>query len=116
MTRARIDLGKKGEDLAQAYLCKKGYRLLERGYRCRLGETDLIMQDGDTIVFVEVRARSSARFGDPAESVNAVKQRKIVRMAQVYLKEHGLENAPVRFDVVAVLGGELRHIPDAFRT
>ena len=73
------------------------------------------MQDGDTIVFVEVRTRSSARFGDPAESVNALKQRKIVRMAQVYLQERGRENAPARFDVVAVLGREVRHIPDAFR-
>ena len=116
MSRARLDLGKKGEDMAQAYLQEKGYRLLERSYRCKFGEADLIMQQGNTVVFIEVKTRSSMRFGTPQEAVNARKQEKLARVAQSYLRERGLENAPARFDVVAVLGREVRHIPDAFRT
>src|SRR5208283_1960198 len=77
MSRAHLDLGKKGEEMAQAYLREKGYRLLERSYRCKLGEADLIMQDGDTIVFVEVKTRSSASFETPEQAVNARKQKKL---------------------------------------
>ena len=115
MSRERLDLGKKGEDMAQAYLCRQGYRLLERSYRCKLGEADLIMQNGNTIVFVEVKTRSSNLFGTPQEAVDARKQKKLVRVAQSYLQERRLGNVPSRFDVVAVTGDDIRHIPDAFR-
>lgn len=115
MSRERRELGRRGECLAEAHLGGKGYRLLERSYRCRLGEADLIMRDGDTVVFIEVKTRSSGSFGTPEEAVDARKQRKLVQVAQFYLRDRGLDDAPARFDVVAVADGEIRHIPDAFR-
>ncbi len=115
MSQARQNLGKKGEALAEAHLIDKGFQLLERCFRCRLGELDLVMQDGDTLVFVEVRTRHSSRFGSAAESIDQAKQKKLVRMAAFYLQGKRLQQVPVRFDVVAITGDKLEHIADAFR-
>lgn len=80
-----------------------------------MGQIDLVMQDGDTVVFVEVKNRSSSAFGRPEEAVDARKQRKLMKLAQFFLIDRRLKDPPVRFDVVAILEGQINHIPDAFR-
>ena len=103
MTHKRQDLGKDGEELACAELDARGYAILERRYRTRYGEIDVIARDGDTLVFVEVRRKSAADFGSAAESVTRDKQRRIIRMALDYLARAALvDRCPVRFDVVAI--------------
>jgi len=115
VTRARFEFGGKGERAAEDFLAGKGYRLLARSYRCKLGQIDLVMRDGDTIVFVEVKNRSSSVFGRPEEAVDGRKQRKLMRLAEAFLLHRRITDVPVRFDVVAILDGNIEHIPDAFR-
>ncbi len=98
----KISIGKKGEDEALRVLKKNGYRIIERNYRCRYGEVDLIARDGDTIVFVEVKTRGGDRFGPPQQSVDLRKQRHIISVSHTYLAHHALADCPVRFDVVSV--------------
>ena len=103
MTHRRQELGKDGEDLACAELEARGYAILERRYRTRYGEIDVVARDGDALVFVEVRRRSAGDYGFAAESVTRDKQRRIVRMALDYLARAELvDNCPVRLDVVAI--------------
>lgn len=102
MTIARQELGKIGEDLAAAALVARGYAILDRRYRTRHGEIDIVAEDRGTIVFVEVRARANAEFGRAAESLTPTKQRKVAAMAVDYLARHHLTNRPCRFDVVTV--------------
>jgi len=97
-----ISIGKKGEDEALKVLKKNGYRIIERNYRCRYGEVDIIAQDGDTMVFVEVKTRGSDRFGPPQQSVDLRKQRHIISVSQTYLAHRGPADCPVRFDVVSI--------------
>ena len=106
--------GAQGEANARALLIGKGLRILEMNYRRPTGEIDIIARRGGTVVFVEVKRRSSLRYGRPSEAVNRAKQLHILRTAQLYLQENRLEDAPVRFDVIEVLPGEIRHIEDAF--
>ena len=89
-------------------------RVLQMNFRRPTGEIDIIARQRRTIVFVEVKRRSSLRFGRPAEAVDRAKQGHILRTAALYLQENDLEDAPVRFDVVEVLPGEIRHIEGAF--
>jgi putative endonuclease len=98
----RISLGKAGEDRACRELERRGYAILARRYRTRLGEIDIVARDGPTIVFVEVKARTCARYGEPAEAVTLHKQAKVVAMAEDYLARRHLHGAPCRFDVVAI--------------
>jgi len=117
---ARKRLGTWGERLAEAHLTGKGIHILERGFRVRSGEIDLIGEERGEIVFVEVRTRSSARFGDPLETVRDAKRRRIVRAASCYLQSRGAWNRPCRFDLVAVRKGpsgsvEVEHVRDAFQ-
>lgn len=94
------------EQLAARWLRARGLQLIESNYHCRLGEIDLIMRDADTLVFVEVRYRSRNHFISPTTSVDARKQRKLVRAATVYLQHHGLtDRAPCRFDVLGIHRG-----------
>jgi putative endonuclease len=102
MSDARVALGKTGEDLACAELEKRGYAIIARRYRERGGEIDIVARDGETTVFVEVKARDSHEFGDAAEAVTAHKRRRIVRLATEYVTRHHLANCPCRFDVVAI--------------
>lgn len=102
MTYARQRLGLLGEDLARVELERLGYQILDRRYRSRYGEIDLIARDGPTVVFVEVKTKTDSRFGDPAEMVTAQKQRRLVSMAEEYASGHQLHATPCRFDVVAV--------------
>ena len=116
-TRAR---GIRGEALAVTYLKKKGYKIIERNYRCQWGEIDLIARDGKTLIFVEIKSRSSSDFGLPQDAVDRFKQEKLIQAAKAYLAEHHVqENIPARFDVVAVRltpsGPEMELIKDAFQ-
>ena len=104
MSLHRQELGKTGEDLAVGALASRGYAILDRRYRTRHGEIDIIADDCGTIVFVEVRARATAEFGRAAETVTAAKKRKVTAMAVEYLARHRITNRPCRFDVVAIDG------------
>lgn len=95
-------LGALGEDLAAKHLQERGYRILERNYRCRVGEIDCVAVKDRTLVFLEVKARSHGGYGGPLEAVDARKRRKVTRVAQCYLLEKNLHDVPQRFDVVAV--------------
>ena len=101
-TDKRQELGKSGEDLACAELERRGYAILDRRYRTRHGEIDIVAEHEGTIVFVEVRARATAEFGRAAETVTDAKKRKVTAMAVDYLARHHLANRPCRFDVVAI--------------
>lgn len=90
--------GSAAEHIAAAFLQQKGLKLLERNHATRHGEIDLIMQDGKTLVFVEVRLRSNSNFGGAAMSITPAKQQRIIRTAEHYLQRHG--NHASRFDVV----------------
>jgi putative endonuclease len=120
MTVARQRLGESGEDTACRALEARGYRILARRYRTRLGEIDVVARDGGCVVFVEVKTRRGGSFGDPAAAVTAEKQRRLALMAADYLARHRLHRAPARFDVVAVLadrddGPRVELFADAFR-
>ena len=108
------ELGRAGEAKAEEILREKGYRILERSCRTKLGEIDLVAQDGKTLVFVEVKARSGLSFGLPQEAVHKKKQRHMVRAALAYIKQKRLGVIPVRFDVVAISPEKTEHIPNAF--
>jgi len=96
--------GKTGEDLAVRELTRRGYAILARRYRTRFGEIDIVARDGNAIVFVEVKARRTARCGLAAEAVTRWKQRRIGAMALDYLAWAGRLDAPCRFDVLAIDG------------
>jgi len=112
------ELGKKGEEVAIRFLKKSGYRILSRNYVCKLGEIDVIAKEKDTLVFVEVKTRTSTTFGPPQLAVNPTKQMQLSKVALSFLKEKQLEDAKARFDVVAILlrskGEEIELIKDAF--
>ncbi len=115
------EIGDRGEELAAAFLRKKGYRVLERNFVCRFGEADIIAEDGEFLVFVEVKLRKDRTFGEAREYVTLSKQKKIIRAAQYYLMKTDGEKQ-LRFDVVEVYpdpgkagGAEILHIADAFQ-
>ena len=102
MTLERQQLGIVGEELAARELASRGYAILERRYRTRFGEIDIVAEDGETLVFVEVRARATEEFGRAADTVDDSKKRKVTAMAVEYLARHHVTNRPCRFDVVAI--------------
>lgn len=114
----RHQKGKEGESLAAEFLVNKGCRLVERNFRCTVGEIDLIVRDGGTLVFVEVKSRHGLRYGLPQEAVSTAKQRRLTRLAHWYIQDRRLEGLPARFDVVAVTWSdrkpELTWIVNAF--
>lgn len=118
MTFKRKKFGTAGEESACRFLEDRGYRILARNFRNSLGEIDVIAKQGQTICFIEVKARASDRFGDPAQAVSFHKRRKISQVALAYLKANRLTDVDARFDVVSVLGeGEnavVELIEDAF--
>ncbi len=101
----RIALGKHGEDVACAELIRLGYDILERRYRTRFGEIDIVARHQGVVVFVEVKARRGLDFGSGAAAVTGWKQRRVARMAQDFVVRHRLHGHPCRFDVVAVDAG-----------
>ena len=99
---ARRELGRRGEDLAAKRLQAEGYRILARNYRCVAGEVDLVAEDGDWLVFVEVRTRHGDRWGTPEESVTKAKQARLIQVAENYVAEQEAWDMAWRIDVVAV--------------
>jgi len=118
--RAARDLGRRAEDEAARYLAERGMRLVARSFRARGGEIDLVVEDGETLVFVEVKARASLSWGRPSEAVGPVKRARMVTAARLFLMRRGARpEPPCRFDVVEVLArpGEpfrFRHLENAF--
>ncbi|MBK8183637.1 MAG: YraN family protein [Candidatus Competibacteraceae bacterium] len=115
---SRVAQGTAAEDFALHYLEARGLTLVARNFRCRAGELDLILRDGEQLVFVEVRSRRSSQFGTPAESVTHSKQQRLLRAAAFYLQRQRLD-LPCRFDVVAILqpgdAPQVEWIQDAFQ-
>ena len=116
MTAARLRLGAVGEERAAAWYRGQGYEVLDRNWRCREGELDLVCARAGTVVFCEVKTRSSLAFGHPAEAVTVAKQRKVRLLAAAWLATDALAVAPkrLRFDVAAVLPASISVIEDAF--
>ncbi len=104
--REKKELGRRGEEVALRFLKKKGYRIIEKNYVCKMGEMDIIAKEKDTLAFIEVKARTSREFGPPQLAVNDWKQRQLSKIALNYLKEKRLEDVKARFDVVAIFLGQ----------
>lgn len=105
--RTRKTIGLLGEELALQHLKANGLKIIARNYRCKMGEIDLVMLDGPTLVLIEVRCRSSKDYGGAAASVDWAKQRRLVRAAEhLLMKRADLRRYPARFDVVAITTGE----------
>ncbi len=111
----QYDSGLRGEAQAEAYLTGLGYVTAARRYRGGDGEIDLILRDGETLVFVEVKARPAGQAGEGLAAVTPAKQRRMTHAALQYLTEREAFGCPVRFDVVEITAAGLRHVPDAFR-
>ena len=112
--------GKFGEDTAAEYLRKKGYRIVQRNFSCRMGEIDIIAENEDYLVFVEVKLRKNDRYGEAREFVNYSKQQKIIRTASLYLSRFETEKQP-RFDVIEIYAPHgiaspvtINHLENAF--
>jgi putative endonuclease len=114
VTRERLELGATGEAAAAAWYQANGYEVLETNWRCRQGELDLVVRKGRVLVFCEVKTRSSDAFGLPAEAVTREKRDRIRRLAARYLEDAPFRAREVRFDVVAILDGQLEVIEAAF--
>ncbi len=114
----RKRIGQEGETEAVAYLIKKGYAILERNYRAGRGEIDIVVKDGETLVFVEVKTKRQDRFGEPEDWVDEKKQIQIGKVATQYLQDQNLDDVDCRFDVVAIdyTKGKkkIKHIKNAF--
>ena len=111
MLNRRQRFGRRSEDLAVNHLKKKGYKIIERNYRTKLGEIDIIAKDGRSLVFVEVKTRRSTSYGSPKLAVTPKKQKAISMAALYYLKMTNQTHANARFDVVSILAqGEDTHI------
>jgi putative endonuclease len=119
MTEPRHTVGRAGEEAAVQFLRQHGYRILERNYRCRYGEIDLIARDGRMLAFVEVKTRRSHKYGPAAEAVTVQKQRHLIKASQVYLLQQKKADEFCRFDVVTVEMGtpqlRIELIKDAFQ-
>jgi putative endonuclease len=118
MSAARQQFGELGERIAERWLRRQGWRVVQRRFRNGHRDIDLVVEREGTVAFVEVKARRGALFGDPVEAVNWKKQRELARSASVWVDRHGRPEESYRFDVVGVLvEGDrvrIRHVPNAF--
>lgn len=114
MTARRQALGAQGEAMTASWYEANGYEVLARNWRCRDGEIDLIVRQQRTIVFCEVKTRTTAAFGSPAEAVTRTKQMRLRHLAARWLDESAVRPGQIRFDVAAILAGELEMIEAAF--
>jgi putative endonuclease len=114
VTQERRATGASGEEVAAAWYSANGYTIVARNWRCRDGELDLIIRDGPTFVFCEVKTRTTAAFGTPAEAVTHDKRQRIRHLAARWIQESKVRPATIRFDVAALLGDELEIIEGAF--
>ena len=116
--RRKIVTGKSGEGIAAGFLTQSGYRILDVNYRCPIGEIDIVAREKGELVFVEVKTRKSSALGYPEQAVGTAKQKKMSQLALWYLRDKKVGDAPVRFDVVAILmlpsGNDIRLIRNAF--
>lgn len=114
--QSRLEKGRRGEDAAACYLEQKGYVILERNYRALGAEVDIIAEQGETLVFAEVKARRTGAYGSGREAVGPAKQSHIIRVAQAYLQRKDCFERPCRFDVLEVQlpAGAVEHIEGAF--
>jgi putative endonuclease len=108
-------LGAYGERVAARHLGEQGMVLLDRNWRCEAGEIDLVLRDGDVLVFCEVKTRSGTAYGHPLEAVDGVKTERLVVLAHRWIEEHGVVAPDIRFDLVAVLrsargAAEVEHV------
>lgn len=113
-------IGNEGEELACAYLESKGWRILERNYFFEKSEVDIVAYDDTAIVFVEVKLRSSDKFGTPIEHISEEKVMHVFKAAEAWMYERKMDGSPMRFDVIGILqkkneAPEFNHIQDAFR-
>lgn len=113
-----LPLGDRGEMIAADYFLKQGYKIIDKKVRASFGELDLIVEKAKTLVFVEVKTRSTMKFGLPEEAVNEAKQKQITRLAEWYLQKRKISHS-IRFDVLAVFydgasAPRIRHIENAF--
>lgn len=107
--------GKDGEKEAANFLLQRGYTIISMNYESRIGEIDCIACDKDeTIVFIEVKAVKTLRFGNPIFKINRSKQNQIIKMARLYLAEHNINNRKCRFDAITIVGNKINHIKNAF--
>ncbi|HNR65418.1 MAG TPA: YraN family protein [Atribacterota bacterium] len=111
--------GSIGEKLAKYYLSQKGYHILEQNYRAIFGEIDIIAEKNNCICFVEVKCRTSDKYGFPEESITAHKKNKIIKVAQLYIKQNRIEDKLFRFDIIALNFNNfsltrIKHITNAF--
>ena len=102
MRLSRVGKGRKGEDAAVKFLKRKGFKILERNFRTRFGEIDLVCMKGERVIFVEVKAKTGERFGEPWEMVDERKINQIKRMGKFYLMKNGMNDSWCRLDVVGV--------------
>jgi len=112
-------LGASGEDLAASHLRKQGFLILDRNFRCPIGELDLVARKNEILVFAEVKTRRTEQHGAPETAVNYRKQQRIIRLSNYYMKQKKLLHLQPRFDVIAILWKEkgkpeIKHIPAAF--
>ena len=118
MSAARQEFGELGERIAERWLKRQGWRIVQRRFRSGHRDIDLVVEREGTVAFVEVKARRGLAFGDPVEAVNWSKQKELVRSASVWIDRHGRPAESYRFDVVGVLvEGDrvrVRHVPNAF--
>ncbi|NOT02411.1 MAG: YraN family protein [Phycisphaerales bacterium] len=116
----RATLGARGERAAARFLKRRGFRIVARNYNCPPGEIDIIAEDGDTLVFVEVKTRATGDRADPEVNVTAFKRRQIIAAARYFVQARRAHDRPCRFDVVSVVRpqwwrrAEIEHFPDAF--
>ena len=102
MKRFNLDKGREGEQRAVEFLLKKGYQIIERNWRTRFGEIDIVAKDKEVMVFVEVKTKTGNQFGEPWEMVNRHKLEQVRKMGEVYLAKNGLSDAAARVDVIGV--------------
>jgi len=120
MQRSKKQIGDKGEDIAFDFLINKGYEVIQRNYRCRFGEIDIIAEHNGIIIFIEVKTRHTASFGMPQEAITHSKIQKISKTAVLYVQEKNLIDQACRFDVIAItypkysLEPDILHIENAF--
>lgn len=98
----RHNLGKTGEEIAEIYLIKNGYKILERNFSCRQGEIDIIARDIKEIVFVEVKTRTNKKYGEPIDSITYYKKKHLIKSIQFYLYLKKLDNAFIRIDIIEI--------------
>jgi len=122
MSRKRKRFGQSGEEAAVAFLKKQGYRILEKNYRVKVGEVDIIAEHKKTVVFIEVKSRADEEYEAPIEAVTPHKQHKIIQTAQIFLLRNKIVDRAIRFDVVSISGDPdnpdswtLELVADAFR-